>query len=62
VGYNKSVPMPDISTKEKVQVLVGIDLAKLKSEKEDWKRNVLPKWLEKAKEREKAMPMPVRIM
>lgn len=62
LGHNKPVPIPDVSTKEKAQALVGIDLSKLKSEKEEWKRSVLPKWLEKAKEREKVMPMPVRIM
>lgn len=62
LGYKEPVPIPDFSTKEKAQRYLGIDIQKLKAEKEEWKRSVLPKWLEKAKEREKAMPMPVRIM
>jgi nitrite reductase (cytochrome c-552) len=54
--------MPDLSSKEKAQAYVGIDLKKLKGEKEEWKKNVLPKWLQLAKEREQNMPLPERIM
>jgi len=62
LGHLGSVPMPDISTKEKAQAYVGIDLKKLRAEKEEWKKTKLPKWLEMAKERENAMPLPKRIM
>lgn len=62
LGHNEPVPMPDLSSKEKAQAYVGIDLKKLKGEKEEWKKNVLPKWLQLAKEREQNMPLPERIM
>jgi nitrite reductase (cytochrome c-552) len=62
LGYNETVPMPDISTKAKAQEYIGIDYNKLKTEKQEWKKNTLPKWLEAAKKREKEMPMPQRIL
>lgn len=61
LGYNKPVPMPDISTKQKAQEYLGINLPKLREEKNIWLLTVLPKWLEKAEERQSKMPMPERI-
>lgn len=61
LGYNKEVPMPDISTKDKAQRYIGLDIKKLKAEKDNWKTKVLPLWLKKAEEREKKMPQPKRI-
>ncbi|MGI9527148.1 MAG: ammonia-forming cytochrome c nitrite reductase [Weeksellaceae bacterium] len=52
LGYNKPVPMPDISTKEKAQSFIGLDMEKLRKEKRAFKENLLPKWLEAAKKRE----------
>ena len=52
LGYNKPVEMPDISTKEKAQQYIGLDIEKLHKEKEEFKQNLLPKWLEEAKKRE----------
>lgn len=52
LGHNKPVEMPDISTKEKAQEYIGLDMEKLEKEKEEFKNNLLPKWLEEAKERE----------
>lgn len=43
------VKMPDISTKEKAQAYLGIDIEKEKAKKEEWKKTVVPKWLESAK-------------
>ena len=55
LGHNKPVDMPDISTKEKAQEYIGLDMEKLEKEKEEFKQNLLPKWLEEAKERESKM-------
>ena len=50
--YNKPVEMPDISTKEKAQEYIGLDVEKLKKEKEEFKKTLVPQWLEAAKSRE----------
>ncbi len=52
LGYNKPVEMPDISSKEKAQAYVGLDIEKLEAEKQEFKKTLLPKWLEEAKARE----------
>ncbi|NLA24248.1 MAG: ammonia-forming cytochrome c nitrite reductase [Bacteroidales bacterium] len=61
MGHLEEVPMPDISTKEKAQIYVGLDPQKLKAEKEEWLKNDLPKWLKQAEERQAKMPEPKRI-
>jgi len=45
-----NVPMPDISTKEKAQEYIGLDMKKEIENKNKWIQTVVPKWLEKAKE------------
>lgn len=52
LGHNKPVEMPDISTKAKAQKYIGLDMDKLHAEKAAFKKNLLPQWLEKAKQRE----------
>ena len=52
LGYNEEVPYPDITTKAKAQAFVGLDIEKLEEEKEIFKENIIPKWLEEAKKRE----------
>jgi nitrite reductase (cytochrome c-552) len=37
-------PMPDITTKEKAQTFIGLDIAKIKAEKQEFLRNIVPKW------------------
>lgn len=56
-GKNDPVPYPDISTKEKAQAFIGLDMAKLNAEKAEWIRTVLPVWDQKARERETAWPV-----
>ena len=41
--------MPDISTKALAQDYIGLDMEKLKSDKEAWKQTTVPQWLEAAK-------------
>ncbi len=55
LGHNQAVAMPDISTKAKAQKYIGLDMEKLRADKEKFKTNTLPKWLEEAKAREAKM-------
>jgi nitrite reductase (cytochrome c-552) len=52
-GFNEQVPYPDIETKAKAQEYVGLDMDKLNSEKERFMKEVVPRWIKKAEEREK---------
>ncbi|WP_288988742.1 ammonia-forming cytochrome c nitrite reductase [uncultured Pseudoalteromonas sp.] len=54
-GHNKPIDMPDISSKELAQKYIGLDIKKLEAEKAAFKKNLLPKWLEEAKNREDKM-------
>ena len=51
-GFEGELPYPDISTKEKAQVLIGLDIPKLNEEKQDFLKNIIPQWDKEAKERE----------
>lgn len=42
--------MPDISSKDKAQEYIGLDMKALKSAKEQWIKTVPPRWLKEAKE------------
>jgi nitrite reductase (cytochrome c-552) len=53
LGFNEEVPYPPIETKADAQKFIGLDAEKLKSNKRQFISNTLPKWLEKAKQREK---------
>ena len=52
LGYDKEVPYPGISTKAKAQAYIGLDMRKLRTEKQRFKDALLPQWLEKAQQRE----------
>lgn len=43
------VTMPDISSKEKAQAYIGLDMKTLKEQKDNWIKTVVPKWIEEAK-------------
>ncbi len=51
-GVKYPIALPDISTKEKAQKFIGLDMAKLEKDKENLIKNVLPKWDAAAKERQ----------
>ncbi|MCU0462833.1 MAG: ammonia-forming cytochrome c nitrite reductase subunit c552, partial [Bacteroidales bacterium] len=53
LGENKEVPYPDISTKEKAQEYIGLDMKKLNEEKRSFLDNIVPQWIEAGEEREK---------
>jgi nitrite reductase (cytochrome c-552) len=48
-GYSEPVPMPDISTKEKAQKYIGLDMEQLRKDKERFMKEVAVKWVEDAK-------------
>ncbi len=52
LGHNEPIPYPDITTKAKAQEYIGLPVEELKAEKKTFLENVVPKWLEAAKERE----------
>lgn len=47
----KDVQMPDISTKDKAQAYIGLDMKTLKENKAKWIETVVPKWLQEAKDK-----------
>jgi nitrite reductase (cytochrome c-552) len=51
-GFNGEVPYPDISTKEKAQKYIGLDISKLKANKEVFLKTLVQQWDKEAKERE----------
>ena len=48
-GYTVDVPMPDISTKEKAQEYIGLDMEKERKAKDKFLKTIVPEWLEKAR-------------
>jgi nitrite reductase (cytochrome c-552) len=51
-GFNQEIPYPDIATKDKAQQFIGLDMEKLNTDKAVFIKEVIPQWLQKAKERE----------
>ena len=43
------VPMPDVTTKDKAQRYIGLDIEKERQDKEKFMNTIVPQWLEKAK-------------
>ncbi len=59
LGHNEAIDYPDIGTKAKAQEYLGMDMATMRAEKEEFLNTVVPKWLEKAEEREETYPVTV---
>jgi nitrite reductase (cytochrome c-552) len=57
MGFNEEIPYPDIASKEKAQAYIGLDMIKLKEEKEKFLQTILPVWDDKAKVREAGYPV-----
>ena len=45
--------MPDISTKEKAQIYIGLDMKDINAKKEVFKKTMIPEWIKSAKEKKK---------
>jgi nitrite reductase (cytochrome c-552) len=56
MGYSSPIPLPDISTKEKAQEYIGINVKELKASKKVFLNTVVPQWLKTAQEREANYP------
>jgi nitrite reductase (cytochrome c-552) len=52
MGFNEEIPYPDIASKVKAQAYIGLDMMKLRDEKEIFLQTVIPVWDDKARERE----------
>lgn len=52
LGQNGPIQYADISTKEKAQKFIGLDMAKERADKEVFKKTLVPQWLEQAKKNE----------
>ena len=50
LGFTGDVPMPDISTKEKAQKYIGLDIPAEQAAKEKFLNTIVPEWLKKAKD------------
>ena len=48
-GVTDNVPVPDITTKEKAQQYIGLDMAVEKADKDKFLKEIVPEWLQKAK-------------
>ena len=48
-GYTDDVPLPDISTKEKAQQYIGLDMPAEREAKDKFLKEVVPKWLQEAR-------------
>jgi nitrite reductase (cytochrome c-552) len=48
-GYTDDVPMPDISTKEKAQKYIGLDMDAERAAKKQFLETVVPQWVQTAK-------------
>jgi nitrite reductase (cytochrome c-552) len=54
LGFNEEIPYPDIATKAKAQIYIGLEMIKLYEEKKIFLETILPGWIEAGKEREKS--------
>jgi len=55
LGFEGKVEYPDITTKEKAQIFIGLKPDEMKAEKEAFKKGLLLQWTEDAKKRESKM-------
>lgn len=57
-GVAMPVPMPDLSTKEKAQAYVGLDMEMIRAQKAEQLEKMVPQWEQEARERESQLPQP----
>jgi nitrite reductase (cytochrome c-552) len=56
LGHNEEIPYPDLSTKQRAQEFIGLNMDQLREEKAEFLETILPKWIEKSKAREAVYP------
>lgn len=52
LGHTGEIPLPDVSTKDKAQAYIGLDMPARRTAKQEFLQTVVPEWLRKAQERE----------
>ncbi len=55
LGYNGNVPLPDISTKQKAQQYIGLDIPAERSAKKKFMDTVVPQWLKQAQSKKRLL-------
>ena len=58
-GYTGTIPLPDLSTREKAAEYVGLNIRQLRSQKRDFLDNVVPKWIETARKNKRFVSNPM---
>ncbi|MBM6993142.1 MAG: ammonia-forming cytochrome c nitrite reductase [Prevotella sp.] len=58
-GWTKEIPMPDISTKEKAQAYIGLDMKTLKARKQQFLQTIVPQWIETARKNKRFVNVPM---
>lgn len=58
-GFTGQVPLPDISTKEKAQAYIGLDMKSLNQKKTKFLNTIVPKWIERAKQKKRFITQPL---
>ena len=48
-----AVDGPGLSTKEKAQQYIGLDMKSLKQKKDEFKTKIIPEWLKQAQEKQR---------
>lgn len=48
-GITHEIPLPDISTKEKAQKAIGLNMQQINAEKQDFIKTVIPQWEDQAR-------------
>lgn len=55
LGVKEAIPVPDISTKQKAQKYIGLDMDKLTRDKDNFMKTTVPEWLAKARENKRLL-------
>ena len=58
-GFTGNIPLPDVSTKEKAQRYIGLDMPALNSKKERFLNTIVPQWIQKAKQNKRFITQPM---
>jgi nitrite reductase (cytochrome c-552) len=58
-GWKGSIPLPDISTREKAAKYIGLDMATLRKQKKQFVDTIVPKWIETAKKNKRFITKPL---
>ncbi len=57
LGITQDIAYPDISTKEKAQQFIGLDMEKLNAGKQEFLKTIVPGWIREANDREAGYPI-----